>query len=241
LPAQTQQYDDEWLYSITAVLSGEGYDVSEYEMGSYFAKTCPAGYREGGEGGSGSGSQKSGDNNGYQYDSYVSTTRYAKVKGYGYATDRCVCYTDGSGCDCDEQDEVTAIRNVASYGPAAVCLEASTWQNYEDGIMTSDIGCSSSFLDMNHCVEVVGYVFTDGSSSGGDNDGNNNSGSGSGSNDRRSGSNDYREGYWIVKNQWSSYWGMSGKSALVLFYDMNLCVHKVSTTCLLYLTLICLY
>lgn len=129
-------------------------------MGSYFAQTCPAGYRDGGEGGgSGSGSGKSGDN-GYQYDvSYTETTRYAKVKGYGYATDRCVCYTDGSGCDCDDQDEKTAVLNVASYGPAAVCLEASLWQDYEGGIMTSDIGCSSSFLDMNHCGKWRSCVF----------------------------------------------------------------------------------
>ena len=95
--------------------------------------------------------------------SYVETTRYGNVKGYGYATDRCVCYTDGSGCDCDDQDEKTAVLNVASYGPAAICLEASLWQDYEGGIMTSDIGCSKSFLDMNHCVAVVGYAFTDGS------------------------------------------------------------------------------
>ena len=33
-----------------------------------------------------------------------------------------------------------------------------------------------------------------------------------------------------------------GKSALVLFYDMNLCVqYKVSTNWLFYLTLVCLY
>ena len=98
LPEKSAAYDADWLYTVTAVLAGESYEADEYEMGSYFAQTCPAGYRDGGEGGgSGSGSGKSGDN-GYQYDvSYTETTRYAKVKGYGYATDRCVCYTDGSG------------------------------------------------------------------------------------------------------------------------------------------------
>ena len=209
LPAKTSDYDADWLYTVTAVLAGESYEASEYDMGSYFAQTCPAGVREGGDGGGGSGDKSHNSNdNGYQYDvSYVETTRYGKIKGYGYATDRCVCYTDGSGCDCDDQDEKTAVLNVASYGPAAVCLEASLWQDYEGGIMTSDIGCSASFLDMNHCVEVVGYAFTDGSSNEENADGGNN-GSGSGSNDRsnKSGSNDQREGYWIVKNQWSSYW-----------------------------------
>ncbi|KAL7540592.1 hypothetical protein ACHAXR_010233 [Thalassiosira sp. AJA248-18] len=207
LPQKTADYDADWLYTVTAVLAGESDEASEYEMGSYFAGACPAGAREGENGGSGSGSQKG---NNYQYESsYVEKTRYGKVKGYGYATDRCICYTDGSGCDCDDQDEKTAVLNVASYGPAAVCLEASQWQDYEGGIMTSSIGCSNSFLDMNHCVEVVGYAFTDGSSNN-DGENNNGSGSGSGSNDRNSGSNDQRDGYWIVKNQWSNYWGMNG-------------------------------
>ena len=98
-----------------------------------------------------------------------------------------------------------------------VCLEASTWQDYGGGIITADSGCGQEFLDMNHCVQVVGYAFTDGSSCNGgggsgseDNnnedcdDGNNQSGSGSGSN---SGSNDSggRDGYWIVRNQWGKF------------------------------------
>lgn len=217
LPAKSSEYNADFLYTVTAVLSGESDAVSEYEMGSYFAQTCPAGYREGGGGGSGSKSRHSGDN-GYQYDvSYVETTRYGKVKGYGYATDRCICYTDGSGCDCDKQDEKTAVLNVASYGPAAVCLEASLWQDYEGGIMTSDIGCSSAFLDMNHCVEVVGYAFTDGSGSGQGNGGNNSRSGGGSNKSNKSGSRDgQREGYWIVKNQWSNYWGMNGYAYLAM-------------------------
>lgn len=63
-------------------------------------------------------------------------------------------------------------------------------------------------------VEVVGYAFTDGNSDGDDADANNNKNSGSGSN---SGSKDeQREGYWIVKNQWSNYWGMSGYAYLAM-------------------------
>ncbi|KAL7545979.1 hypothetical protein ACHAWF_009329 [Thalassiosira exigua] len=210
LPEKTENYDADWLYTLTGVvMSGEESDeADEYTRGSYFASVCPAGYREGGEGGSGSG--KSGDSNQYYFEETYDTTlsRYGQVSGYGYATDRCVCYTDGSGCDCDDQDEKTAVLNVASYGPAAVCLEASEWQDYEGGIMTSDVGCSTGFLDMNHCVEVVGYAFTDGSNADNDNDGDNSgSGSGSGSGSRDSG---VREGYWIVKNQWSNYWGMNG-------------------------------
>ena len=100
LPATSSGYDADWLYTVTAVLAGESYEASEYEMGSYFAQTCPSGQREG-DGGGGSGSSGSGDYGEYEYDvSYVETARYGSVKGYGYATDRCICYTDGSGCDC---------------------------------------------------------------------------------------------------------------------------------------------
>ena len=179
-------------HSFLPILYSEEY-VEEYRQ-----STCP-------NGGGNSGSQ----------DSYSSNSaRYGKIKGYGYTTDRCVCYTDGTGCDCDEQNERLAVMNLATYGPATVCLEASTWQDYAGGIMTTDIGCSSAFLDMNHCVQAVGYAYTDVDGDD-DDDGNGNQGSnshsGSGSGSRSGDSNDgQREGYWIIRNQWSDYWGMNG-------------------------------
>ena len=67
-------------------------------------------------------------------------------------------------------------------------------------------------MDVNHCVQAVGYAYVaddadenmegGGSGSG---SGDNKSGSGSGSGD-----NANRNGYWIVRNQWSTYWGMNG-------------------------------
>lgn len=68
------------------------------------------------------------------------------MQGYGYATERCVCYTDGSGCDCDDQDEQKAVLNIASYGPAAVCLEASLWQSYEGGSKYLDLFCHEAIV-----------------------------------------------------------------------------------------------
>ena len=191
LPQRSKNYDADFLLTVTSVINKESSALSEYDMSNYFGQICPSGSREGG-GDSGSHSH-SGD---VQYDATSSAARYGKIKGYGYATNRCICYTDGSGCNCDKQNEKTAVLNIASYGPAAVCLEASTWVDYTGGIITSDSGCGSAFKDMNHCVEVVGYAYTD-------KDENSHGNS-------RDGDGGKREGYWIVKNQWSSYWGMGG-------------------------------
>lgn len=112
-------------------------------------------------------------------------------------------------CDCDHQNEGYAVRNLATYGPAVVCLDASTWQDYTEGIITSDSGCSAGFMDVNHCVQAVGYAYMSDEEYQDEMDGKN-------SGDRNHNSNDgsrdstQRKGYWIVRNQWSKYWGMSG-------------------------------
>lgn len=101
-----------------------------------------------------------------------------------------------------------AVRNVATYGPAVVCVDASDWQDYEGGILTSASGCSAGFMDVNHCVQVVGYAFAEAEQNSGSADERN-----SGSNDQEdrdlaSGSGDgdvAYDGYWIVRNQWSEY------------------------------------
>lgn len=160
--------------TLSEVSSGESDAESMEYIESYLADVCPA-------------------NNDNQ------STRYGNVKSYAYATDRCTCYTDGSGYDCDTQNEALAVRNLASYGPATICLDASVWQDYTGGILSDESGCSAQFLNMNHCVQAVGYAFTDLS----DDDSN-------GSDSHSSDEDSIREGYWIVRNQWSSYWGMNG-------------------------------
>lgn len=188
-------YDGDKLLALTSTDS----------VNAYREQVCPA------DGNDKNGSHdeedsywKNGESN-QNYGDYTDKGRYGNIKGYGYATDRCVCYSDGSGCGCDKQDEELAVANIASYGPAVVCVDAALWQDYSGGIMTSDIGCGSEFMDVNHCVQVVGYAFTDGSNAEGGDNNQDNHHSGS-----RDSSSKKREGYWIVRNQWGGYWGMNG-------------------------------
>lgn len=188
LLANDWTYDGDSLLQLTQEMEVDETEVDADIFASYISQNCPA-------------SEGSSDNGG--------GARYGNIKGYGFATERCVCYSDGSGCECDNQNEGMAVRNLASYGPATVCLDASVWQDYDGGIITSSSGCSAEFLAMNHCVQVVGYAYNDGGD--GDYDWSSQD-SGSNSQDSGSGSGDdgSRFGYWIVRNQWSSYWGMSG-------------------------------
>lgn len=193
------QYDSSTLLALSNAKSGDSEDIDEDGLKEYLQDFCPTG------GGSGSGDKNNGGDSG-------GNDRFGgEIKGYGYATEKCVCYTDGTGCDCEEQNEGMAVRNIATYGPGVVCFDASTWQDYEGGIITSESGCSSGFMDVNHCAQVVGYAYTDGEDEEGE-EGEGSQDNKSGSGDRKSGSKDdgQRTGYWIVRNQWSEYWGMNG-------------------------------
>jgi len=61
----------------------------------------------------------------------------AKISGFSYAT---------------QSDNETAMQiAMASSGPLSICVDASSWQNYNGGVITS---CGDS---LDHCVQAVGW------------------------------------------------------------------------------------
>jgi len=75
---------------------------------------------------------------------FESTYVEAKIQSFKYGT------TKG--------DETTMQSNLASWGPLSICVDASAWQHYKSGVMTSSQCCLLCRLD--HCVQLVGYNTT---------------------------------------------------------------------------------
>jgi len=59
---------------------------------------------------------------------------------------------------CDEYDETTLKKNVATKGPLSICVDAANWQYYTSGVMTAWECAWVNELD--HCVQAVGYDMT---------------------------------------------------------------------------------
>jgi len=69
----------------------------------------------------------------------------AKISSYKKATSR--------------GDENTLQSNLQSWGPISICLDASKWQHYSSGVMTSTQCCTGS-CQLDHCVQLVGFSGT---------------------------------------------------------------------------------
>jgi cathepsin F len=83
------------------------------------------------------------------------TGPYATVTGYDYATPPC---TDA----CASQDLGTLASNVLSYGPASICVNAASWNDYVGGILTASACGSYAYDDLDHCVQLTGFNTTGG-------------------------------------------------------------------------------
>jgi len=52
----------------------------------------------------------------------------------------------------DNENEMQTFTN--NTGPPSICVDASTWQYYQGGVITKDDGCGTS---LDHCVQLTGW------------------------------------------------------------------------------------
>jgi len=102
------------------------------------------------------------------------TGPYAAVSGFSYATPAC---TSGA---CASQNMSLLAANVQTYGPASICVDASTWGDYTGGVLTQNACGGYAANDIDHCVQLVGYNAQSASP------------------------------YWLVRNSWATNWGING-------------------------------
>ena len=93
---------------------------------------------------------------------------------------------------CNNQDEDGLASALSSVQPMSICVDASKWSAYTGEGVFPTSACSSSYFAQDHCVQLIGY-----------------NGYGTSS------------GYWIVRNSWSSDWGVDGM--IYLEMGVNAC------------------
>lgn len=109
----------------------------------------------------------------YPYTAYNGTTGTCQS-----ATDRRIALSGYIKLPANDQESV--MTTLATVGPLAINVDASTWNDYESGIFS---GCNyANNISIDHVVQLVGYGH----------DG------------------DLNLDYWIVRNSWSPSYGESG-------------------------------
>jgi len=54
-----------------------------------------------------------------------------------------------------DYSETTLQQNLVGWGPLSICVDASSWQDYQSGVLTWEECAWVNILD--HCVQLVGY------------------------------------------------------------------------------------
>jgi len=82
---------------------------------------------------------------------FQSNSVAAKINNFTYAVNPCL---DGA---CNKQNETMLRAQLVAVGPLSICVNANPWQFYSSGILT---GCSHAAADLDHCVQLVGFAWT---------------------------------------------------------------------------------
>lgn len=77
---------------------------------------------------------------------------YARVEGYSFAVLPC-----GPGSNCTSQD-LEGLARVVEQTPVSICVNAANWDDYTGGVLTLDACGGFAYDDLDHCVQLVGYV-----------------------------------------------------------------------------------
>lgn len=90
-----------------------------------------------------------------------------------------------------KNQDMAGLAASVAEGPVSICVNAGVWNDYTGGVLT-EAACGDYSADsLDHCVQLVGYNSTAASP------------------------------YWIVRNSWSTTWGMDGYAYLE--YPANTC------------------
>lgn len=107
-------------------------------------------------------------------------------------------------------DEGSMVSAMDQNGPLSICIDASTWQYYQGGVLSNcgtqiDHAVQAVGYDTSSTVQVTGWWDDDGKKT----------------DDKTDDSKPSSGGYWIVKNSWGASWGESGY--IRLSYGSNTC------------------
>jgi len=84
------------------------------------------------------------------------------------------------------QNEATIAAYLAENGPVSIAVDASNWSYYYGGVMEYLCWGKTTYNDLDHGVELVGY-----------------------------GTDELGTDYWIVRNSWSTDWGDAGYARIL--------------------------
>jgi hypothetical protein len=77
----------------------------------------------------------------------------ASITGFTYAVPTC----QSGSCDSQQQHSDAALTALHNRGPISICVDATQWQFYSGGVMSSN--CPHAANNLDHCVQMTGYEY----------------------------------------------------------------------------------
>jgi C1A family cysteine protease len=120
---------------------------------------------------------------------------FTEVQKAAFAVPPCSTLADAS-CSGQAKKEPQLAQQLMTHGPISICVDASPWQTYTGGILKSAAQCPGGQMDLDHCVQLVGF-------------------------NTEKKDDGTETSYWIVRNSWATDWGEKG--FIYLEMGKNIC------------------